>query len=100
MCKRMYLIVQVPLPAVDARVQILNKSLRKLQVELRQVSTGHEGDMVPSWWFDPSYKSTVEESAEGLPDYKSVAFNSSLKPVRTHYSFLWTHSKNCSQMHT
>lgn len=82
--------MQVPLPGVDARVEILRKSLMKLRVELNQVTMGCKGSLVPSWWFDATHKSSVAEDAEGLPESSAIASNSRLRLVCTLHCALGT----------
>lgn len=73
--------MQVPLPNVDSRTEILRKSLVKLRAELNQVTKGCEGSLVPSWWFDATFTSTVPLNSEGLPESSALASNSRIKQV-------------------
>lgn len=79
--------MQVPLPSVEARTEILRKSLVKLRAELNQVTRGCEGSLVPSWWFNGTFTSTVALQAEGLPKCDDLASNSRIKPVRIQYLY-------------
>lgn len=87
----------MPLPDRGARVAIVQKKLRSVQRELQQQHVRWSRmEFVPAIWFNMSYKTTVDQSDDGMPPLAELCETIALSEVL--FCLRPCHSARCTPL--